>query len=118
LRRRSVSCTAWECVSVMAGPLLERRPAVPRSSEAAVERGFTPNELARILRVSADRVRDWIRRGELKALNTAPPRCGRPRFIVLPHHLAEFERARQVVTPSKAPPRRRRRSVVFNYYPN
>jgi excisionase family DNA binding protein len=91
---------------------------MPNHSATAVERGFTPNELAKILRVSADRIRDWIRRGELRALNTATNRCGRPRFVVLPHHLAEFERLHQVSAPPKPIPRRRRRPTVVDYYPD
>jgi hypothetical protein len=81
------------------------------------ERGMTPNELARVLRVSPDRVRLWIRNGELPAINTAAVRCSRPRFVVLPHHLAEFERRRQAAAP-KSPPRRRRRSATVDYFPD
>jgi hypothetical protein len=80
------------------------------------ERGMTPNELARVLRVSADRIRGWIVSGELPALNTASARCGRPRYVVLPHHLAEFERARQAAAP-KLPPRRKKKNYEIDYFP-
>ena len=79
--------------------------------------GLTPNELARVLRVSPDRVRGWIRSGELAAINTAGTRCGRPRFVVLPHHLAEFEHGRLAADPPK-PKARRRRTVAIDYYPD
>lgn len=81
-----------------------------------IGRGWTPNELARLLRVSPDRVRGWIVRGELQALNTAATRCGRPRYVVLPHHLAAFEQGRRASEP--APPRRRRRRPAKDYYPD
>jgi len=73
--------------------------------------GYTPNELGRLLRVSPDRIRRWIAAGELGAINTAPSRLSKPRFIVLPHHLAEFERSRAAAAPKPAVRRRRRAEV-------
>jgi excisionase family DNA binding protein len=78
--------------------------------------GITPREVARLLRVSPDRVRAWIRSGQLGAINTAPARCGRPRFVVLPHHLEAFEQARRAGPPPK-PPLRRREMHQIDYYP-
>jgi hypothetical protein len=72
--------------------------------------------LAAVLRVSPDRIRAWIKGGELGAIDTAPARCGKPRFVILPHHLTEFERKRSAAQP-KAPPRRKRRQVR-DYYPD
>jgi excisionase family DNA binding protein len=69
--------------------------------------GLTPNEVARLLRVGPDRVRAWIARGELQAINTATTRCGRPRYVILPGHLEEFVRSRRAGPPPK--PQRRRR---------
>jgi excisionase family DNA binding protein len=85
--------------------------------EAKRVSGYTPNELARLLRVSADRVRRWITNGELQALDTAPSRCGRPRYVILPHHLAEFERRRAAAAPKPAP-RRRKRTTEVDYFPD
>jgi excisionase family DNA binding protein len=80
-------------------------------------RGFTPRELARVLRVSADRVRQWIQTGELGAINTSTFRCAKPRYVVLPHHLAEFERTHKAGPTAKPPLRRRRQLVAIDYYP-
>jgi excisionase family DNA binding protein len=82
----------------------------------SMPRGYTPRELAKILRVSPDRVRSWIRSGELPALNLASHQCGKPRFVILPHHLATFEQSRQAVQP-RPTPRRRRQSDVIDWYP-
>jgi excisionase family DNA binding protein len=79
--------------------------------------GLTPNELAKLLRVSADRIRNWIKTGKLGAVNVAEYRCAKARFIILPHHLAEFERQRQV-TPQLKPARRRRRIGITDFYPD
>jgi hypothetical protein len=79
-------------------------------------RGYTPAELGRLLRVRPDQVRAWIKSGELGAIDTARLRCGRPRFIILPHHLAEFERRRAAAAPKPVP--RRRRPAGKDYYPD
>jgi excisionase family DNA binding protein len=81
-------------------------------------RGYTPNELARVLRVSPDRVRAWIKSGELGAIDTARIRCGRPRYVILPRHVAAFERARQTATPAMPAQRRRKRTVEVDYFPD
>jgi hypothetical protein len=81
-------------------------------------RGLTPNEVARLIRVSPDRVRAWIKSGELGAIDTAPHRCGKPRYVILPGHLAEFERRRRAATPAAKPAPRRRRAPVKDYYPD
>jgi len=82
-----------------------------------VLRGLTPNELARVLRVSPDRVRAWIKAGELPALDTAARR-GKPRYVILPHHLAEFERRRRPPAPPAPARRRRKKSSEIDFYPD
>ena len=79
-------------------------------------RGMTPRELARLLRISPYRVRAMIVAGELGAVNAAPARCRRPRFVVLPHHLAEWEEGRKAAQPKA--PRRRRPANVIDFYPD
>jgi hypothetical protein len=74
-------------------------------------------DVARRYRVGEDKVRGWIARGELQAINTATILCAKPRWVVLPEALAEFERRRTGGPPPKAP-RRRRRPEVRDYYPD
>jgi excisionase family DNA binding protein len=81
-------------------------------------RGWTPSELAALLRVSPDKVRGWIHSGELKAINVAKVRCGRPQYIILPHHLEQFERGRQAAPTAKVPRRRKRASPAIDYFPD
>jgi hypothetical protein len=58
-----------------------------------------------------------IRNGRLGALNLGTPL--KPRFIVLPHHLQEFERRHQAATePAPAPRRRRRATEAVDFYPD
>ena len=79
--------------------------------------GLTPREVARYLRVSPDRVRSWIKAGVLRALNTAPSKLGKPRFIILPADLEQFA-ARQEARPA-APTKRRskKHTPIVDYYP-
>jgi hypothetical protein len=84
---------------------------------AEVERAYTPNELAKLLRVSPDRIRAWIVAGQLGAVNVAQTRSGKPRFVVLPQHLEAFERCRRVAPQAKRTCRQRRRPEIIDYYP-
>jgi excisionase family DNA binding protein len=88
-------------------------PADPQSSIA----GLTVAEVARRYRVSRDKVRNWIKTGGLGAVNTAEALCGRPRFVVLPEHLAAFEQRRAAAAPPR-PPKQRRRIAKVDYYPD
>jgi len=64
-------------------------PPNPAPAVGAIpDRGLTPSELARLFLIGPDHVRDLIKRGELGAVNVARSRCGRPSYVVLPHHVA------------------------------
>jgi excisionase family DNA binding protein len=89
---------------------------VASDTPSSPKRGLTVREAARYLRLGRDTVRGLIRRGELGAVDTAP-RGGRPRLIILPHHLAEWERSRRATAPAP-PSRRRKRAAVKDYYPD
>ena len=78
--------------------------------------GLTVRDVARLFRVSPDKVRSWISKGELPAVNTANAICGKPRFVILPHQLAEFETRRQVAPPVRKTARRKK-NVGIDYYP-
>jgi excisionase family DNA binding protein len=80
--------------------------------------GLTVTEVARRFRVSADKVRTWIKRGELRAVNTADRRCRRPRFIVPVEALSDFERRRAAATPEAPKPPRRKRTNAVDFYPD
>jgi hypothetical protein len=79
--------------------------------------GLTVRDVARRYRVGEDKVRAWIKQGELRAINTAASACARPRFVVPPEALTEFERRRGVALPPRQR-RRRRRQAVIDFYPD
>jgi excisionase family DNA binding protein len=94
-------------------PLRLSPPAEPAPPASC---GLTTAEVARRLRVGEDKVRRWIARGELAAVNTASTLCGRPRWVVTVESLIAFEQRRSSGPPPK-PLRRRKRSVDVDYYP-
>jgi excisionase family DNA binding protein len=75
---------------------------------------FTISEIAKRYRVSRDRVRGWIRRGELLAVNVGDERT---RYVVTQEHVEMFER-RRTVTPTPAATRRRRLVKSYQFYPD
>lgn len=79
--------------------------------------GCTPSELARRYGVSPDKVLAWIRAGELQAVNVATRRTGRPRYVILPEAISDFEASRSVV-PRHRVARKRRASdpKVIQYF--
>jgi hypothetical protein len=79
--------------------------------------GYTVRDVARRYRVGEDKVRGWIRRGELAAVNTAGVQCGKPRFVVTAEALIAFEQRRAAANPKPAP-RRKRRAAEVDYFPN
>jgi transposase len=80
------------------------------------EPGLTTRDVAKRYRVSEDKVRGWIGRGELRAINTAAILCGKPRWVVTAEALAEFEKRRAGGPPPK-PRRRRRKLELVDYFP-
>jgi len=95
--------------------------AQPPSGAADLARdpacGFTVAEFARRYRVGCDKVRSWIAKGELKAINTASSLLGKPRWVIPADALAEFEKRRSSGPAPKPPRRRRRAAEVVDYFP-
>ena len=79
--------------------------------------GLTVPEVARLYRVSRAKALNWIKAGELRAINTADALCAKPRWVILPDALAEFERRRAGGPPPKTA-RRRKRSCTVDYFPD
>lgn len=83
----------------------------------SVTPGYTVSDVAKLLRVGPDKVRGWLRRGELKGLNTSSAKCRRPRFIVLPDQFAAFVNGHSAADPKPAP-RRRKLTTAADYFPD
>jgi excisionase family DNA binding protein len=82
-----------------------------------LQAGLTVADVARRYRVGEDKIRRWISTGELRATNTATVLCGRPRWVISPDALAEFERRRASGPPPKVS-RRPRHAAAIDYFPD
>ena len=68
------------------------------------KRMLTPQEAAHQWGVSVQKIRCFIRTGELRAINSAlPGRNRRPRYLIDRRDLEDLERRRAVVASSDAP---------------
>lgn len=97
---------------------LQKKPAGKKKRHIDISCGLTPREFARLFRMSHDRAPAMILRGELQAVNMAVTRCGKPRFLIMPDHVAEFQRVRQAVTAPPKVQRRKRQAGTMDYYPD
>jgi hypothetical protein len=69
-------------------------------------RWLTPPEIAQEFGVDIGKVYTWIRSGELKAIDAAVRKGGRPRFRIDPKELEAFKLRRSVLPLPKMPSRR------------
>jgi hypothetical protein len=75
---------------------------------------FTPPQLGKRYRCKPSKIIALIRAGELRGIDTALPGSSRPRFVISPEAVAEFERRRSV-GPLPAPVRRRKLGAVKSF---
>jgi hypothetical protein len=80
--------------------------------------GLTVAEFSRRYRVGEDKVRSWIARGELRAINTAAVLCGKPRWVIPPESVVEFEKSRRSGPAPKPQRQRRQRTDESDYFPD
>jgi len=88
----------------------ELNPQLPTGlveHRAGTKTKLTPPELARLGGISPDKVLTWIRRGELRAINVATGRNGRPRYLIDIADVQAFESRRVIVAPTELKPRRK-----------
>jgi hypothetical protein len=82
-----------------------------------VSKALTTAAIAERFGVNFGKVCEWIRAGELKAINVAQNRSSRPKYRVTQEQLDAFERSRTIGAPEKPSPRRKRGTAeaVPNY---
>jgi len=77
---------------------------------------LTPPEVAKRMRVSPDKVRQWIANGELPATNVASAEASRARWIIARADLEQFQRSRRPAQPAAPITRRRRKDPEAKEY--
>ena len=84
-----------------------------RTKRASFSPWLTAAQVARTLRVNSDKIRSWIRSGELAAVDVSQSPGGKPRWRITPDALNEFaERRAAVVAPSSVRHHRGRGDVT------
>jgi hypothetical protein len=78
---------------------------------------LTVAEFAARYRMGKDKVRCLIRKGVVRAVNIASTTSGRPRYVITPEAIEEFERVRSAAEP-KPPPRRKRERDMIDFFPD
>jgi hypothetical protein len=79
--------------------------------------GYSVADLCRRWRVSPDKIRAFLRKGELVAVNLASNLAGRPQWRITHESVERFELRRSSAPPPKVP-RRRRRPELVDYFPD
>src|SRR4051812_1086901 len=67
---------------------------------------LTLPEFAARYRMGEDKAKRLIRQGLVRAVNIGSTRSGRPRYVITPEAMEEFERARAAAEPKPAPRRK------------
>jgi hypothetical protein len=91
--------------------------AMRKSQSATPVSGYSVAALCQRYHVGADKVRAWIRSGELIAVNVAADLGGKPQWRITPESVEVFERRRSSEPAPKLQRRRKRLPEVRDYYP-
>jgi hypothetical protein len=78
---------------------------------------YSVRQLARRWSVNPDKIRGWLRRGELQGVNVAGTLAGRPQWRITAEAVARFEACRSSTPPPK-PARRKKRTAIVDFYPD
>jgi hypothetical protein len=78
-------------------------------------RGYTVADLCRRWKVGADKIRRFLRRGELVAVNLAADLSAKPQWRITPESVGRFEQRRSSAPPKQV--RRKKRTTAVDYYP-
>ena len=76
----------------------------------------TPPELARQWGIDVAKVLKWIKSGELRAVNLATTRTGRPRYAIDQADMAIFEASRAVQPPAPRVRRRKKDPSIIEFF--
>lgn len=79
--------------------------------------GYTVADLARRWRIGEDKVRAFLRRGELIGVNLAANLSARPQWRITPESVELFERRRTSAPPPRPPRRKRQPPGWVDYFP-
>ena len=77
---------------------------------------LSPPALAKAWGIDVAKVLTWIKRGELKAINAATDRNGRPRYLIDQTDVQVFELSRTIQAPAQRVRRRRTDPNIIAFF--
>jgi hypothetical protein len=84
----------------------------------SIRSGFSVADLCRRWKVGPDKIRMFLRRGDLVGVNVATSLCAKPQWRITAESVEAFERQRSSVPPPPPPARRKRQTGQIDYYPD
>jgi hypothetical protein len=79
---------------------------------------YSVADLCRRWKIGADKVRGFLRRGELVGVNVATNLSGKPQWRITGESVERFEKRRSSAPAARTTPPRRRRPPVVDFYPD
>lgn len=86
------------------------RDFVSEISQQSLPPTYSPGQLATNLGITVDKVLNWIRTGQIDAIDVSTDRQGRPRYRIDAEAIAKFKAARSPAPPPKSK-RRKKKSL-------
>lgn len=81
-----------------------------------LKRKLTPPEMAALWGINPDKVINWIKSGELPAIDASTKRGGRPRYRIDVDDIADFEKRRTVAAAVTQKPKAQQSDDVTEYF--
>lgn len=78
--------------------------------------GYNVADLCRRWKIGADKVRGFLRRGELVGVNVAASLAGKPQWRITAESVAAFEQRRSSVPPPRTKRAKAKTADVGNWY--
>jgi hypothetical protein len=94
----------------------ETGPTPPSADTLPAGMGLTLAELSRRWRIGGDKLRRFLKQGQLIGFNVAGSLSGKPQWRVSPEEVARFENRRSSVPPK--PTARRRKAMAVDFFPD
>jgi hypothetical protein len=91
---------------------------MPPANAVASRDGYTVADLCRRWKVGADKIRGFLRRGELIGINVATNLVGKPQWRITPESVEQFERRRTSASPPKPARRRKQPAGFIDFFPD
>jgi hypothetical protein len=82
------------------------------------QHGYSVADLSRRWKIGSDKIRAFLRRGELIGVNVAMNLCGRPQWRITPESVTLFEKRRTSAPPPKPERKRLRVEQEIDFYPD